>query len=55
MNQERIAGIQVLKAFAICIVFISHSGIGNYGFLGAWGVSMFIIMSGFLRGGGETR
>ncbi len=50
-NAEKpIDAIQELRAFAIGIIFVSHAGIGNYGVLGAWGVSIFIILSGYLRG-----
>ena len=49
--KKKIESIQVLRAFSIIIIFISHAGIGNYAILGAWGVSMFIILSGCLRGG----
>lgn len=40
--------LQGLRAIAFLAIFISHCGIGNLGCLGAWGVSVFFVMSGFL-------
>ncbi len=40
--------LQGLRAVAILAIFISHIGIGNLGVLGAWGVSVFFVLSGFL-------
>lgn len=48
ISKPRIDSLQGLRAIAFLAVFISHAGIGSYGALGAWGVSVFIIMSGFL-------
>lgn len=40
--------LQGLRAVAILAIFVSHTGIGNLGALGAWGVSVFFVLSGFL-------
>ena len=40
--------LQGLRAVAILAIFISHTGIGPFGVLGAWGVSVFFVLSGFL-------
>ena len=40
--------LQGLRAVAILAIFISHTGIGSLGALGAWGVSVFFVLSGFL-------
>lgn len=39
---------QGLRAVAFSAIFISHLAIGNFGVLGAWGVSVFMVLSGFL-------
>lgn len=48
IETERIKGIQSLRTLAFLGIFVSHLEIGPFGSLGAWGVSVFIIMSGFL-------
>ena len=47
-NLERCDSIQGLRAIAFIAIFISHVGFNNLGVLGAWGVSVFFVMSGFL-------
>lgn len=39
---------QGLRAAAFAAIFLCHAGIGNFGCLGAWGVSVFLVLSGFL-------
>lgn len=39
---------QGLRAVAFCAIFLCHTGIGKFGCLGAWGVSVFLVLSGFL-------
>lgn len=46
--RSRLDSIQGLRAVAYIAIFISHTGTGDYGCLGAWGVSVFLVMSGFL-------
>ena len=48
IKNERINSIQGLRAIAFLAIFISHTGIGSLGALGAWGVSVFFVLSGFL-------
>lgn len=43
-----IGALQGLRAIAFLAIFLSHSGIGPFGCFGAWGVSLFLMMSGFL-------
>lgn len=40
--------MQGLRAVSFLAIFVSHSGLGSFGCLGAWGVSVFLVMSGFL-------
>lgn len=47
-TKGRINALQGLRAVAFISIFISHTGIGNLGCLGAWGVSVFFVLSGFL-------
>lgn len=47
-NQNRNNAFQGLRAIAFLGIFISHAEIGNFGYLGAWGVSVFLVLSGFL-------
>lgn len=44
----RLDNLQILRIIAFLAVFVSHTGLGSVGALGALGVSIFIIMSGFL-------
>ena len=48
MAKQKITAIQGLRAIAFLAIFLSHTGLGNLGCLGAWGVSVFFVMSGFL-------
>lgn len=48
MAKQKINAIQGLRAIAFLAIFISHTGLGNYGCLGAWGVLVFFVLSGFL-------
>lgn len=43
-----ITAMQGLRAVSFLAIFVSHSGLGPFGCLGAWGVSVFLVMSGFL-------
>ncbi len=45
---ERLNTLQGLRAVAFLAIFISHSGISNTSQMGAWGVSVFFALSGFL-------
>ncbi|MGO5393362.1 acyltransferase family protein [Collinsella sp. LCP19S3_C9] len=40
--------IQGLRAISFLAIFVSHSNLGSFGCLGAWGVSVFLMLSGFL-------
>lgn len=42
------ASFQGLRAVAFLAIFVSHTGLGRLGYLGAWGVSVFLVLSGFL-------
>ena len=44
-NNYKIPSIQVVRALAFIGIFMMHCGVGK---LGAWGVSILIILSGFL-------
>lgn len=44
----KIQALQGLRTVAFFAIFLSHSGIGQLGCLGAWGVSVFFVLSGFL-------
>ena len=48
MKSAKINSFQGLRAIAFIGVFLTHSSLGNLFALGAWGVSVFFIMSGFL-------
>lgn len=48
IRSKRIESLQGLRAIAFLAIFISHSRIFNCGYLGAWGVSIFFVLSGFL-------
>lgn len=45
---KKIDGLQGLRAVAFIAIFISHTSVGNYSKLGAWGVSIFLVLSGFV-------
>lgn len=45
MNEKRINSLQGLRAIAFIAIFSEHAGVTH---LGSWGVSCFIILSGFL-------
>lgn len=47
-DRQYLPQFQGLRAVAFGAIFISHLGIGNLGALGAWGVSVFLVLSGFL-------
>lgn len=47
-DRQWLPQFQGLRAVAFGAIFISHLGIGNFGALGAWGVSVFLVLSGFL-------
>ena len=43
--------LQGIRAFAFICIFLHHSSLNGMGALGPYGVSLFIILSGFLLGG----
>ncbi len=45
---KRIESFKGLRAIAFFAIFISHANIGSFGGMGAWGVSIFFCLSGFL-------
>lgn len=47
-KKTKIKSLQGLRAVAILAIFISHTGLGNLEALGAWGVSVFFVLSGFV-------
>ena len=46
-HPSKIEGLQFIRLLAFILIFLSHS-IGKLNILGAMGVSIFIVMSGFL-------
>lgn len=46
--EKRIIGLQGLRAVAFIAIFISHTSVGNFTQFGDWGVSIFLILSGFV-------
>lgn len=48
MKNEKMNQFQGLRALAIIAIFISHTWLGPFGALGAFGVSIFFVLSGFL-------
>lgn len=47
-NKQRILTLQGLRAIAFIGIFLSHTDITLFSSLGPWGVSIFLILSGFL-------
>jgi peptidoglycan/LPS O-acetylase OafA/YrhL len=47
-NTIRIKSLEALRALAFTGVMLSHTGISRIGFLGGWGVSVFLVLSGFV-------
>lgn len=45
IHKPKILSVQALRAIAFCGIFSAHSGLAE---LGAWGVSVFFILSGFV-------
>ena len=43
-----LSSLQGLRTVAFAAIFLSHTGLGNFEALGAWGVSVFFILSGFV-------
>ena len=52
INKRYFHGLQALRGILFLLVFLSHSGafIGFTAFAGAFGVSAFFVLSGFLSG-----
>lgn len=48
MKIELIDSLQALRSVAFIFIFLSHSGIHFFCRIGEWGVSIFIVLSGFL-------
>ncbi len=49
MKNEKIKSLEIVRMIAFACVFIAHSGCGGEGDrLGALGVSLFLILAGFL-------
>lgn len=48
MRKERLWGLEVLRCLAFIAVVISHAGYDELNEYGAWGVSVFFVLSGFL-------
>ena len=48
IEMKKINSLQGLRAIAFLAIFISHARLKNFGALGAWGVSVFFVLSGFL-------
>lgn len=47
MNKEKIETLQVLRCIAFIAVLLTHTGINLPSNLGGWGVSVFLVLSGF--------
>lgn len=47
-KKEKLDYIQIIRGIAFLGVFLSHTGIKAFSASGAWGVSVFFILSGFL-------
>ncbi|MBE9660396.1 acyltransferase family protein [Mucilaginibacter myungsuensis] len=52
MNKDhnRSFGLDLARAFAICLVLLSHFGHNSFDAFGFWGVELFFALSGFLIG-----
>lgn len=48
LKAKWITAIQGLRTISFLAIFVSHSGLGPFECLGAWGVSVFLMLSGFL-------
>lgn len=50
LNNKRLISLEVIRGMAFLGVFFSHTGVLNnfFGCLGQWGVSIFLILSGFV-------
>ena len=48
MRPAKLLGLQALRLIACLGIFFSHTGIGVFSGTGAFGVSIFFILSGFL-------
>lgn len=46
--EKRLDQIQALRGIAFLGVFLSHTGLKWFGAVGHWGVSVFLVLSGFL-------
>lgn len=47
-NSSFLTNLQALRAIAFCSVMLSHTGLAFFGGVGAWGVSVFFVLSGFV-------
>ena len=48
MKKERLWGLEVLRCLAFIAVVMSRAGYDELNEYGAWGVSVFCVLSGFL-------
>ena len=46
-SRPQLSAISALRGFAFCLVYLAHAG-NSYTDFGPWGVSLFLVMSGFL-------
>lgn len=47
-HPKRLEQIEALRGIAFLGVFLSHTGIVCFGAAGHWGVSIFLVLSGFM-------
>lgn len=47
-NSSFLTNLQALRAIAFCSVMLSHTGLAFFRGVGAWGVSVFFVLSGFV-------
>ena len=47
-RNERVKSLDGLRGYACLGVFLAHSGVAIFGGSGEWGVSVFLVLSGFL-------